>query len=131
MRIAPGQDPKAALDALIEWLEGHVPWGARIEIQRLHEAPPFAAATDGPGVKAAREAMAIAFGKQPGDVGSGGSIPLLNTLSRVSPGAEFVLWGAEDVAHSKIHGGNESVDPAEIERLIVAEAITLLTLGGR
>jgi acetylornithine deacetylase/succinyl-diaminopimelate desuccinylase-like protein len=130
MRIAPGQDPKAALDALVQWLESHVPWGARIEIQRLHEAPPFTAATHGPGVCAARTAMTTAYGVEPGEVGSGGSIPLLNTLSRVSPGAEFVLWGAEDVAHSRIHGANESVDPAEIERLIVAEAITLLSLGG-
>ena len=32
MRIAPGQDPRAALDALVTHLEAAVPWGAEISI---------------------------------------------------------------------------------------------------
>jgi len=34
------------------------------------------------------------------------------------------------VAQAKIHASNESVDLSEIERLIVAQALTLQTLGG-
>ena len=56
-----------------------------------------------------------------GEAGSGGSIPLLRTLQQAAPGAEFILWGPEDVAKSRIHASDESVDPAEIEKMIVAQ----------
>ena len=44
-----------------------------------------------------------AYGKEPGDAGSGGSIPLLRTLEQLVPGAEFILLGPEDVAKARIH----------------------------
>jgi acetylornithine deacetylase/succinyl-diaminopimelate desuccinylase-like protein len=75
-------------------------------------------------VTAAAEVLAEAYGQQPAEVGSGGSIPLLQTLVHASPGAEVVIRGPKDaVAH--IHGADESVDPAEIERSIVAQALLL------
>ena len=45
------------------------------------------------------------------------------------PRAEFILWGAEDVARSRIHSPDESVDPGEIERMILAQALVLGELG--
>ena len=65
----------------------------------------------------------------PVEAGSGGTIPLLRTLQSVSPRAEFILWGAEDVARSRIHSSDESVDPGEIERMILAQALVLGELG--
>lgn len=58
----------------------------------------------------------------PVEAGSGGSIPLLRTLQTAAPQAEFILWGPEDVARARIHASDESVDPSEIERLIVSQA---------
>ena len=121
MRIAPGSDPKAELDALVRHLETHAPWGARVEVERTKEAPPFRCETGGPAYSAARTALEEAFGKPAGEAGSGGSIPLLRTLQEASPNAEFILWGPEDVAKSRIHASDESVDPAEIERMIIAQ----------
>lgn len=122
MRIAPGDDADRALESLATYLESHVPWGASVVVDRVKAFPPFVAPSGGPGVAAARAALADAYGVEPSEVGSGGSIPLLATFAKASPGTEFVLWGAEDVAHSRIHGANESVDPDEIERMIVAQA---------
>ena len=121
MRIVPGSDPKKELDALVRHLETHAPWGATIEVERTKEAPPFRCETGGPGYAAARVAMQEAYGSAPGEAGSGGSIPLLRTLQQAAPGAEFILWGPEDVAKSRIHASDESVDPAEIEKMIVAQ----------
>jgi acetylornithine deacetylase/succinyl-diaminopimelate desuccinylase-like protein len=121
MRIVPGAEPSAELDALVRHLETHTPWGATVEVERTKEAPPFRCETGGPGYAAARMAMEEAFGAPPGEAGSGGSIPLLRTLQGVAPGAEFILWGPEDVAKSRIHASDESVDPDEIERMIVAQ----------
>ena len=58
--------------------------------------------------------------------GQGGSIPLCNTLQRTYPEAEIMLIGVEEPS-CLIHAANESVDPGEIERIALAEA---LFLGG-
>src|SRR6478752_1279432 len=121
MRIVPGSDPKTELDALVKHLETHAPWGATVEVERTKEAPPFRCETGGPGYAAARVALEEAYGSAPGEAGSGGSIPLLRTLQQAAPNAEFILWGPEDVAKSRIHASDESVDPAEIEKMIVAQ----------
>ena len=130
MRIVPGSEPKTELDALVHHLETHAPWGAQVEVQRTKEAPPFLCDTGGPGYAAARWALEEAFGKPAGEAGCGGSIPLLRTLQQAAPGAEFVLWGPEDVAGARIHSSDESVDPSEIERMVVAQALLLQRLGG-
>jgi len=129
MRIVPGSEPEAELDALVTHLETHAPWGAKVEVQRTKAAPPFLCKTDGPGYAAAREALAEAYGRPAGEAGCGGSIPLLRTLETAAPGAEFVLWGPEDVAAARIHASDESVDPSEIEKMIVAQALLLQRLA--
>lgn len=129
MRIVPGSEPKTELDALVAHLESHAPWGAQVEVERTKEAPPFLCGTEGPAVAAARAALSEAFGRPPGEAGCGGSIPLLRTLQQAAPAAEFVLWGPEDVASARIHSSDESVDPSEIERMVVAQALLLQHLA--
>jgi hypothetical protein len=73
--------------------------------------------------------MEQAFGRPVGEAGSVASIPLLRTLQKASPRAEFILWGAEDMAVARIHASDESVDPGEIERLIVAQALLVQRLA--
>jgi acetylornithine deacetylase/succinyl-diaminopimelate desuccinylase-like protein len=127
MRISPDADPGRELASLVRHLETHIPWRAEATIEPIEWdlGYPFRCATDGPGYAAARRAMEVAYGRRPGEAGSGGSIPLLQTLQRAAPKAEFILWGAEDVARSRIHASDESVDPSEIERMIVAQAFLL------
>src|SRR4029453_8817368 len=99
--------------------------------ERVKQAPAFVASTDGPAYAAAREALEGAYGSAPSEVGSGGSIPLLDTLRNAAPDAEFILWGPEDVARSRIHASNESVDPSEIERMVVAQALFIRLMADR
>ena len=86
--------------------------------------------TDGPGYAAARRALADAYGTPAGEAGSGGSIPLLSTLQKAAPNAEFILWGAEDTAQARIHASDESVDPAEIAAMTLAQVFLLQDLSG-
>ena len=60
--------------------------------------------------------------------GSGGSIPLCNVFQETFPDAEIMLLGVEE-PRSLIHAPNESVDPSEIERLALVEALFLLKCG--
>jgi acetylornithine deacetylase/succinyl-diaminopimelate desuccinylase-like protein len=129
MRIVPGSDPAKELDALVRHLEAHIPWGAQLTVERTKEAPPFRCETGGPGFAAARGALEAAYGRPAGEAGSGGSIPLLQTLQRAAPNAEFILWGPEDTALARIHASDESVDPSEIEHMILAQAFLLQHLA--
>jgi acetylornithine deacetylase/succinyl-diaminopimelate desuccinylase-like protein len=130
MRVVPGSDPEREWDALVRHLESRAPWGAQVQVERVDAAPPFRCQTDGPGYAAARRALEEAYGRAPGEAGSGGSIPLLQTLQKAAPNAEFILWGPEDLAAARIHASDESVDPSEIERMILAQAFLLQHLAG-
>jgi len=128
LRIAPGADPEAELAKLMDFLRAATPWGVQVDATRVKASDAFLAPTGGPGMEAARAALAEAYGKDVSEVGSGGSIPLLETLMKASPGAEFILLGAED-APANIHGANESVHPDEIEHMIVAQALLIEKLA--
>jgi acetylornithine deacetylase/succinyl-diaminopimelate desuccinylase-like protein len=130
LRIAPGADPEAELAKLMDYLKANAPWGVKVDVRRVKASDAFMAPKGGPAMAAADKALAEAYGKEPSEVGSGGSIPLLETLAKASPGAEFILLGAED-APANIHGANESVDPDEIERMIVAQALLIEALARR
>lgn len=129
MRVPPGADSENEVGLLIEHLKNAAPWGVHVEVERVRVGYPFSARMDGPAVKAALAAMETAWDTESGFMGSGGSIPLVARLQGISPDAEVILWGAEDVAEAKIHASNESVDLSEIEKMIVAQALTLQTLG--
>jgi acetylornithine deacetylase/succinyl-diaminopimelate desuccinylase-like protein len=125
LRIAPGEDPQYALQQLMDYLRSLAPWGAQVQVTPYRAAEAFQTRTDGPVCRAMQRALRLAYGKEPAEVGSGGSIPLLNILAQASPGAEFILYGAEDMAQSRIHGPDESVDPLEIERMLAAQVLAL------
>ena len=42
----------------------------------------------------------------------------------MAPGADVLLWGVQDVALSRIRTSNESVDPCEIEDIVVTQILT-------
>jgi len=129
LRIAPGADPEVELEKLMDFLRASAPWGVQVDVQRVKASDPFMAPKGGPAMAAAMDALRVAYdGVEPSEVGSGGSIPLLETLMKAAPQAEFILLGAED-AKANIHGANESVHPDEIERMIVAQALLMQKLG--
>ena len=129
MRIAPGANAETEREKLMAHLRSVVPWNAGVTITPFKALSAFTAPTGGPAHTAALEAGAEAFGRAVGQAGSGGSIPLLNTLMKAVPGAEFVLWGAEDMSLSRIHSSNESVDLGELENCIVAQSLLMERLG--
>ena len=131
MRIAPGADANRELDLLATHLASVAPWNVDVEVTKIKAGWPFTVEMSGPTVKAAEDALAAAFGAPVETVGSGGSIPLINSLAQASPRADVILWGAEDMALSRIHASNESVDPSEIEKMITAQVLALRRLGRR
>lgn len=132
LRIVPGSDPEAQLDALMTYLRAQTPCNCRVEVARVKAGSNFRADTAAPAIHAAEEALAEIYGVGADgveQVGSGGSIPLVASLLKASPAASVVLWGAQDTEHARIHASDESVDPGEIERMIAAQVLLLRRLG--
>ena len=124
LRIPPGMDGRAAQDALVAHLENRVPWNVRCEIERVALGDPFVGSLNGPGFDALKSALEEAYGRPLATAGQGGSIPLCNVFADTFPDAEIFLMGVEE-PRCLIHAPNESVDPTEIERIALAEALFL------
>jgi acetylornithine deacetylase/succinyl-diaminopimelate desuccinylase-like protein len=124
LRIPPGSTPGAAQAALVGHLRDHAPWGVEVDIEIEAAGSPFRAVTDGPAYTAIASAMGDAYGVPMASLGQGGSIPLCNVLADTFPDAELILMGVEEPL-CLIHAPNESVDPGELERMAVAEALFL------
>ena len=124
LRVPPGMNAKKAQDALVAHLKAVAPWQLKVEVERVGLGDPFTGSLKGPAFNAMSAAMKDAFGKELTIEGQGGSIPLCNALQQAVPRAEIMLIGVEE-PRCLIHAPNESVDPRELERMAVAEAIFL------
>ncbi len=129
LRLAPGDDPDRALEALTDHLERHVPWGARLSVTPGGRAAPFRLEATGPAYDAYRAALAAAWGRPSVDIGVGGSIPFVAAFSEAYPEAGILLTGVGDPT-SAIHGPNESQELEELRRGCLAEAIALRLIAG-
>jgi acetylornithine deacetylase/succinyl-diaminopimelate desuccinylase-like protein len=128
LRLAPGQDPAAAMDALVGHLVGHVPWGAEVTVTPGASGQAFALSTEGPRFDTFRSAMREAWGTEPVNMGVGGSIPFVAAFSEAYPNATIVLTGVQE-PESRIHAADESLDLEELRRAVLAEAIVLEELA--
>jgi cysteinylglycine-S-conjugate dipeptidase len=128
LRIAPGDDPSAARDALVRHLEANAPWGTHVRVTSGRPVAPFAARTTGPAYTAARKAFAAAWGRTPVEIGVGGSIGFVGSFADAFPDAEVLITGVED-PDTRAHAANESLHLEEFERACLAEALLLHRLG--
>lgn len=129
MRIVPGSDGDAQLEALMAHLRAQRPWNCEVEVEKVKVGHAFAVDEAHPAIIAASEALEAAYGVPVESIGSGASIPLVASLQKVAPEGAIILWGAEDTAQSRIHASDESVDPGEIERMIAAQTLFILNLA--
>ena len=121
LRVHPEQDAVEAQAALMKHLREALPFGIQLDVHAGPTGNGFSARTASPVYQAAREAWAAAWGTETVFAGSGGSIPLVNALSRAVPQAEILLVGTTD-GYANIHGPNERVLLDEFEKAVLAEA---------
>ena len=124
LRVPAGMEVGHAQAALMAHLNSVTPWHAKVKVELEAQGQPFTACTDGPAYAAMTRALEGAYERPVTTEGQGGSIPLCNVLHETFPDAEIMLIGVEE-PRCLIHAPNESVDPAEIEHLALAEAVFL------
>lgn len=127
LRIAPGQEPSEALEALKSHILTHNSLGAQIDFGAVELGRPFSLGESGWAKDLASRALRAAYGFDSVDIGIGGSIPFIADLEAVFPGVQVLVTGVED-PDSRAHSPNESLDIETLRKAINAQ--TLILLGG-
>lgn len=130
LRVAPGGDAPAHLQALRDHLEKHAPWGAHVTVTPGDVGQPYAIDATGEVYDAARAAFRQGWGAEPIDMGMGGSIPFIAEFAAAFPEATILVTGVEDPG-TQAHSVNESLHLGVLERAAITEALLLEKLGGQ
>jgi acetylornithine deacetylase/succinyl-diaminopimelate desuccinylase-like protein len=124
VRLPPTVDATMAARRLVETLTSGTPHGARVSATSIGAdgwvAPPLE-----PWLREAiQRASTEAFGREPGFVGEGGSIPFLASLAKRFPSVQFLATGVLGPG-SNAHGPDESLHLPTAARLcdVVADVL--------
>ena len=128
MRLAPGQDPELAMEALKAHLEAHAPFGAKMTFTPGERGSAFSTDTSSAAAKVALWALGESWGVQPVEMGIGGSIPFISDLTDLYPDVQILVTGVED-PDSRAHSANESLHIGDFRHAVLAEALMLARLN--
>ena len=124
LRVAPGGDATQDLEALMEHLRTHVPYGAQVEVTPGEAGAPGVVPFEGPYAEIANQAFKAAWGTEPVQMGTGGAIPLITDLQHAFPQATVLVTAVTD-PDSRMHGLDESLHLGDFRKAILTEALIL------
>ncbi len=104
MRLAPGQDPAAVAPVFERLLREAAPPGAQVDVELWTSSRPGLVPPDAPAVRLAQDAFQAVLGARPLLVRSGGSIPIVATLT--DRGIPAIVTGFA-LNESNVHSPNE------------------------
>ncbi|ERF56568.1 peptidase dimerization domain-containing protein, partial [Cutibacterium granulosum] len=124
LRVAPGGDATQDLEALMDHLRTHVPYGAQVEVTPGEAGAPGVVPFEGPYAEIANQAFKAAWGTEPVQMGTGGAIPLITDLQHAFPQATVLVTAVTD-PDSRMHGLDESLHLGDFRKAILTEALIL------
>jgi acetylornithine deacetylase/succinyl-diaminopimelate desuccinylase-like protein len=107
-RLVANQDPSRIYASFKNWLAAQTPAGARIAVEAFSNSPGFEVPADSRWVAAARKILAQEYGRDAVLIGSGGSIPVVESFRRIL-GLDTLLMGF-GLDDDQIHSPNEKFD---------------------
>lgn len=115
MRLAPNQDPQAALAALREAVANLVTPGTQAKVIEITSARPVRMPADHAGVEAVRRAFQAAFEASPVLVREGGSVPVAIDFQEALPKGKLVVTGL-GLPGDGLHSPNERMSLDQFHR---------------
>lgn len=128
LRLAPGQVPADAMEAVRRHVEANAPFGAKVTFTPGEAGNPFRTDTSSAAASVAMWALGEAWGVPAVETGIGGSIPFIADLTELYPTAQILVTGVED-PDSRAHSANESLHIGDFRNAILAEALMLARLN--
>ncbi len=107
-RLVSGQDPAAVFTAFQRFVAERTPADARVTFQQFAGAPGMEIPTTSRFVQAARAALADEYGRPAVLMGSGGSIPVVESMRRLL-GVDSLLMGF-GLNDDQVHSPNEKFE---------------------
>ena len=107
-RLVPGQDPAGVYEAFKRFVADRTPADARVSYELFSTAPGIEIPTDSRWVRAAQAALADEYGRPAVLMGSGGSIPVVESMRRLL-GIDSLLVGF-GLADDQVHSPNEKFE---------------------
>jgi acetylornithine deacetylase/succinyl-diaminopimelate desuccinylase-like protein len=107
-RLVPGQDPAAVVEGFKRFVAERTPADARTDVTVFATTPGIEIASDSRWVQAARAALADEYGRPAVLMGSGGSIPVVESMRRLL-GIDSLLMGF-GLADDQVHSPNEKFE---------------------
>nr|WP_315494470.1 M20/M25/M40 family metallo-hydrolase [uncultured Rhodoferax sp.] len=122
LRLPPLVEAASAVQELKTLLEDNAPYQAKVTFEGLSSATGWNAPDTAPWFEAAlNEASQAHFGASCGHIGQGGTIPLMNMLSKGFPKAQMMVCGVLG-PKSNAHGPNEFLHVPYAKKLTAAVA---------
>ncbi|MGX5717344.1 M20/M25/M40 family metallo-hydrolase [Arthrobacter sp. MAHUQ-56] len=128
LRLAPGQVPADAMEAVRRHVEANAPFGAKVVFTPGEAGNPFQTDTSSAAAVLAMRALGEAWGVPAVETGIGGSIPFIADLMELYPDVQILVTGVED-PDSRAHSANESLHIGDFRNAILAEALLLAGLN--
>jgi acetylornithine deacetylase/succinyl-diaminopimelate desuccinylase-like protein len=113
MRLVPDQRADEIGRLFEEVVRARVPDTVTVEIKDLTGCDPYLADTSSEGLRAAREALKIGFGKEPVLIREGGSLPILPMFKSIL-GADSLMLGYSQ-PNCNLHSPNEFLHIRDFE----------------
>jgi len=107
-RLVPNQSSKKITEKLIAYFESIAPAGVTVKAEEHHGGEPYMTPIDSNEYRAAAQAIAATFGKEPIPVRGGGSIPICALFEQVL-GIKIVFMGF-GLDSDNLHSPNEKYD---------------------
>ena len=128
LRLAPGQVPSEAMEAVRRHVEANAPFGATVVFTPGESGSSFLTDRSSRAATVALWALGEAWGVPAVEMGIGGSIPFIADLTEVYPDVQILVTGVED-PDSRAHSANESLHIEDFRNAVVAEALLLARLN--
>ena len=107
-RLVPGQDPAKIADAFRRFVALRAPADAKASVEVFSASPGIEIAAGGRVAAAAQAALLAEYGRKPVLIGSGGSIPVVESMRRVL-GLDSLLMGF-GLDDDQVHSPNEKFE---------------------
>ena len=128
-RLVSGQDPARVLQSFRDHVASHAPADAKVEIESHSSAPGFEVASGSRWVEDAKTVLEEEYGRPAVLIGSGGSIPVVESLRRIL-GLDTLLMGF-GLPDDQVHSPNEKFDLRCLDHGTRAHARLLERIGNR